>query len=259
MYTWTRVMKRLKPINDFVDGMSVLPQLQRNLAKDEIEGLLHKLYEVAQRKISYDIEIDNWSTAIPKIRRSAKVMRGIKKSFDQAANRFASISTKHPVEVSYLDDLTLAHQEDRFSEALVEILRSLRKMGEDAALVEAIIVSNVHPAKRTESEKKLITAHLPRTRREDAYRQFLRPKTPAVDHWFIGVAADHLERVEKETGTGIRGKEKIIARLFEMMGEPGRTEESISKELRRQKNQGRPRLHQPVSPNDDEYGPDLLP
>ena len=138
-------------------------------------------------------------------------------------------------------------------------LSSQRTMGEDAALVEAIIARNVHPAKRTESEKKLIAAYRQSSRHEDEYRQFLRPKTPAVDHWFIGVAADHLERVEKEAGTRIRGKEKIIARLFDMMGEPGRTEESISKELRRQKNQGRPRLHQPVSPKDDEYGPDLLP
>ena len=259
MDTLTRVMHRLKPIDDFVDAMSALPQLQGKLAKDEIEGLLHELYKFARLKISYDIEIENWSTAIPKIRRSGKVMRGIKKSFDQAADRFASIPKKHPVEVRYLDDLTLAHQEPRFSEALEEILRSLRKMGEDAALVEAMIATNVHPAKRTESEKKLIAAHRLSARHEDEYRQFLRPKTPAVDHWFIGVAADHLERVGKETGTRIRGKEKIIARLFEMMGESGRTEESISKELRRQKNQGRPQIHQPLSPKDDAYGPDLLP
>jgi hypothetical protein len=259
MDTLTRVMHRLKPIDDFVDAMSALPQLQGKLAKDEIEGLLHELYKFARLKISYDIEIENWSTAIPKIRRSGKVMRGIKKSFDQAADRFASIPKKHPVEVRYLDDLTLAHQEPRFSEALEEILRSLRKMGEDAALVEAMIATNVHPAKRTESEKKLIAAHRLSARHEDEYRQFLRPKTPAVDHWFIGVAADHLERVGKETGTRIRGKEKIIARLFEMMGESGRTEESISKELRRQKTEGRPNLSLPLSPDDDNYGPDLLP
>lgn len=132
-------------------------------------------------------------------------------------------------------------------------------MVEDAGLVEAMVVTNVHPAKRTEDEKSLITAHRLSAKHEEEYRKFLNPKTPAIDHWFIGVAADHLERLEKATGTRISGKEKIIARLFDMMGERGRTEESIGKELRRQKTQGRPRLRITFCPKDNDYGPDLLP
>jgi hypothetical protein len=233
--------------------------LKGKLAKDQIEHLLSELYKFARHKIEYDIEIENWSKAIPKIRRARKSVGSIKKLIEQAADRFDSVPRKYPVEVKYLNDLTDAHQEPLFSDALREISQSLRKMAEDAALVEGMIAANVHPAKRTEDEKSLITAHRLSARHEEEYRQFLRPKTPAVDHWFIGVAAHHLERYEKEAGTRISGKERIIARLFDMMGEPGRTEGSISKELRRQKIQGRPRLSLPFSPKDDDYGPDLLP
>jgi hypothetical protein len=87
----------------------------------------------------------------------------------------------------------------------------------------------------------------------------LQPKTRGIDHWFIGAAADRLEAFEKGSGIRLSGKQRIIARLFETIGELGRTEDSISKELQRQKTDGRPQLHIPFCPKDNEYGPDLLP
>ena len=258
MDTLTRIKRQLKPLDYFMKEMGALPQLRLNLAKDRIEGLLHGLYQVAWDKVRHDIEIDNWSKAIAKIRRTRKSVGNIKKVIELAADRFDTMLEKYPVEMQYLDNLTEAHQEPVFSEALREISRSLRRMAHDAVQVEGIMAATMHPAKKTQGEERLIRSLRLYAKFEDEYPQFLTPKTPAVDHWFIGQVAEKLERFEENTKTRIRAKEVIIARLFEIMGDFGRSEGSISKELRRQKTQGRPNLHIPSCPEDDQYV-DLLP
>jgi len=100
MNSLTSVMRRIKPIDDFMEEMSALPQLKGKFAKDQIERLLDELYRCAQQQIQYDIEIENWSTAIPKIRRARKSMGSIKKLIEQAADRFDSVPREYPVEVN---------------------------------------------------------------------------------------------------------------------------------------------------------------
>jgi hypothetical protein len=245
-------ISRLPLIDDFIDGMRTLPQLPARLRDDET--LLCKLYTIARIKIEYDSAIENWPKAIPKIRKARKSMHNVKKWIEEASDRIQRIVKVDPVQLTYLDDLTAAHQEPLFSDTLRDISVSLRKMSADAALGEAIIAANMHPAKRTENEKRLVKVHH-LSASHDEERRLLRRKTPAVDHWFIGETAACLAKY----GGRVSGKEKIIARLFEMIGEPGRTEGSISKELNRQSKQGRPALPLCGCPRDDDYGPDLLP
>jgi hypothetical protein len=247
-------VRRLPLIDDFIDGMKILPQLRARLQDDDIETLLCKLYTIARTKIGYDSAIENWPEAIPKIRRARKSMHDIKDWIEEASDRIERITKADPVQIKYLNDLTEAQLDPLFSDTLRDISEALRKMSAKAALVEAMIAANMHPAKRTESEKRLVKLHR-LSASGDEERRFLRPKTPAVDHWFIGEAAACLAKY----GGEISGKEKIIARLFEMIGEPGRTEGSISKELQRQSKRGRPALPLYGCPRDGHYGPDLLP
>ena len=195
-------------------------------------------------------------------------MCSIKRSIEQAADRFDKLFKELPVELEYLDDLACAQQdlyfydassEAPFSDKLGDITQSLRRLREDAALVEAMIAAYVHPAKRTPNEKRLVESHDLASRRDNEYR-FLKPKTPAVDLWFIGAAAACLRKCEYATGQHIPSKDKIIGRMFALMDEPGRTEGSIAKELLRQEKYLRqPVVRLPYCPLDGWYGPDLLP
>lgn len=216
------------------------------------------LRRLCREKISYDKGIQEWPEAIPDIRRSRRSMVTIKASLKRAADEIDALTKVHSAEVAYLDEFTVWTQKPQFSAALREMSQSLRIMLEDAAFVEATIAANVHPAKRTKEEKRIIASHRLSMSSDEGSR-FFRPKTPAVDHWFIGAAAGCLEQCEKANATQIRGKEKIIAKLFEIIGEPGRTEGSILKELQRQKIQGRPSLSVLFCPRKDRYGPDVEP
>ena len=263
-----KAVDRLVSLDTFIDHMSALPQLREQLNGDQLENLLRELYRQAGLKTLYDNDIEGWPMAVRSIRTAIKSMLTIKRLIGQAAKSIDEVRAGYPVQVEYLNDLSLARQEPFFSDTLEDISQSLRKLLEDAALVEAMVASNMHPALRTPPERRLAQSFrlTGRSEEESLTRSFedkyeyLTPKTPAIDHWFIGAAAECLNKCEQETGSRIRGKDKIIARIFEMMGEPGRTEGSISKELRRQKTQGRPSLPRVRGcPREGDYGPDLLP
>jgi hypothetical protein len=252
-------VRRLEPIKTFIEGMKRLPQLSDKLSDSQVETLLDELYRHAELKIQYDENVQSWQKVISEFRRARMSVLHIKKCIEQAADRFDDITKDNRVLLEYLDVVTRFQQRPTiFSVALCEIRGSLSELRETASIVEAMLAGSIHPAQRTSKENDLARLHNVSGGDVREYT-FLRPKTPAIDHWFIGAAADCLERCEKQNHTRISGKDKIIASLFEMLGEPGRTEGSIAKELRRQKTQGRPCLDAILSPWPIEMGPDLLP
>ena len=182
---------RLVSLDSFIDHMSALPQLRETLNRVQLETLLRELYRQANRKELYDYDIERWPMAVRNIRRARRSMLTIKRLIGQAAKSIDKVRSGYPVQVEYLNDLSEARQEPfSLSDTLEDISQSLRKILEDAALVEAMVASNMHPALRTPTERRLAQSFrlTGRSEEESLTRGFqdkckyLTPKTPAIDH-----------------------------------------------------------------------------
>jgi hypothetical protein len=105
------------------------------------------------------------------------------------------------------------------------------------------IATNIPPSQRTKREKKLAGQYFARLQAEEEPDSWPRmgPTTRAIHHWLIGQAAACLDRFQSEKDPTFKIRGALIARLFEAAFEGLMvTEESVKKELRRQREQGKP-------------------
>jgi len=236
-------LRRLKPLDIFIKEMKTVEQLSKVLQDDQLKELLHELHGLMECKIRRDRDADNWAEWFPRIRRARTAMRRTRERIEKAADLLDKIAEEQS-HVLYIDGWTVEHQEALFSDVLHNVLQSLRTMRRDAASEEAAYATAIHPGQRTAAERRLVKDNRWSKDREEGCK-FMRPNTPAIDHWFIAKAAACLEECERKTDRRIGGKAKIIAKLFEMMGDKGRIEDTkskVAKELWRQKTDGRPEV-----------------
>jgi hypothetical protein len=117
--------------------------------------------------------------------------------------------------------------------------KDLRKAAEEATFREQIIAAKIPPSQRIGAEKRRADEYFSHSFGgvEPVAPPQPGPKATVVDRWFVGAAASYLDKYQISQGSQIR----IIARLFEAAFRGRfRSEESVRKLLRRQKERGRP-------------------
>ena len=117
--------------------------------------------------------------------------------------------------------------------------RHLRNSVEEAIFREQIIAAKIPQSQRIGAEKQLAVEFFSRFFGgiEPVARPQPGPKATVIDRWFVGAAASYLDKYQISQGSQAR----IIAGLYKAaFPNRFRSEESVRKVLRRQKNQGRP-------------------
>jgi hypothetical protein len=119
------------------------------------------------------------------------------------------------------------------------IAKLLRAFAGHAIQIQQTIATNIPPTRRTKREKQLARQYFAdiRADREPHPWPPVGANTRAIHHWLIGEASCCLDKFCPKLK--IRGK--LIARMFEAAFDDFTiSEESVKKELRRQREQGRP-------------------
>ena len=132
----------------------------------------------------------------------------------------------------------------------------MKRALEAAASIEFLTAAVVHPHLRKPAEKEtakqLLGPDTDPSSLETSLESLVFPareRSPDIDHWFIGAAADCLDKFRTGTGKEIPRYDEIIAETFKIaFGDSERDAENVRTELRRQKKDGRPMYHIPGRP-----------
>ncbi len=263
--------EKFKSFDDFCRVMNELPQLKM-LKEKQRSALLDDLYHIAVRKVVSEKFAEAARRSVPWLRNERIKISKLRQLISEAADcldqacsdcgeqmydiecfrQFMSQFMSDPSTYSFKVvkgpiDYSEQLGDIEFTKGDLEIgkiAERLRELVVELETREEIIALTIHPRFRTPVEQRLASEANPH--KPHRY-PLIGPKTPAIDHWFIGAAATCLEKYQAETAMKISNVAQFIGRLFDAaFGAVGRTEGSIDRELRRQKTDGRPDYGKPL-------------
>jgi hypothetical protein len=274
------IAQRIRPFSEFSRIMTQLPSLDKMECKQR-EDLLHELYRLAAGKAIRARWAEQQWRSIAKLREQrreiAKVgtlFRKIAKDLEDAHKSFrGSIlevedayvgrvfrpaipgRDKEGVAAQTTQSLSSRANNDAcrgLPVALVarqvtvaeRIAKDLRSLADEATHVQERNATRIPPSRRINSEKQLASQYPAGIRADlDPYPP-IGPRTRAIHHWLIGEAASCLERFQSKKDPKFNLRGKLIAQLLvAAFDDSSINEESIKKELRRQREHGRPQYN----------------
>lgn len=235
--------------------------------RDELDSLLKCLYEAAKTKTQFE-DYRNWAGENDEaVRKGRDSMAAVRKQLSKALHVIEKTAETNNAELEQIESWV---EGGRFEFTFDEITQNLKSALEAAANIESLAAGMVHPHRRKPAEKdmakQLIDPEIDTHALESSLESLVfpaRPLSPDIDHWFIGAAADCLDRCRTGSGKNIPRRDEIISKTFEIAFEDdSRNAENIRTELGRQKIEGRPTYHLPGRPipgaiPPTTYGPDL--
>jgi hypothetical protein len=209
------------------------PYLDR-VRRSDVDQILGSLYRAAKIKVRCEEQRVEASDGVPGFRSDRKKMARAKALITKALKLLADVD---PDIRWYLTaEREIDDQDYEFS--FDDMVEFLTDAAESAGTRELIAAGWVHPDLRNKTEKQLAKKLVPGGHvAGELETHFLtaRPKSKAVDQWFMGVAAKCLDQGRDVKGKKIPNYEKLINKAFEAVGDRMKTEGSIRKELTRQK------------------------
>jgi hypothetical protein len=252
------IAKRMRPFSEFSTIMTRLPSLGK-LKPDQRDELLSELYRLAAGKALRARWAEQQRLSIPKLREQSRHISKVVTLFRNLAKALEDAHSSFGGSISEVEDAYVARvfrsavPGDCHPRLSVSVLvrqdtvagltaKFLRSFTDEAIHVQERIATNIPPSWRTKREKQLARQYFVDTHADEKPRSWplVGPTTRAIHHWLIGETAACLERFhQKDPKFKIRGK--LIAQMFEAAFDDfSMNEESIKKELRRQRKHGRP-------------------
>ena len=225
-----------EPPETFVQQMKPLLTL---VPESELASLMQCLYAAAKKKLELE-ENRRWAGEMAKhFRKMRRSMKTAQKLLGRALRILERTEEKEGQNLRQME-----WQEESYKFNFDETIQNLKRAWEAAGASQPFLAAAVHPHLRDKAEKEMAKQLM--APGVDAHSmEFLispaRPKSPDIEHWFIGAAADCLDKYRTGTGEKIPRHDQIISALFKIaFGDHSRSEENIRKELVRQEKSGRP-------------------
>jgi hypothetical protein len=221
-----QVLKSLPTFAKFCREMKPYLELVR---QSDVEQLLQSLYRAAKIKVQNEELRLQATTAVPWFRIDQKKMARANTVINKALKCLAEIVD--PDVKQYL----VAEQEidhDLYEFGFDEMVEFLTDAAERARTWKQVNAAYIHPDLRNKTEKQLVK----KFGEVEPHSYPARPKSSAINHWFMGTAAKCLDQARSIKGTRIPNYGKIISKVFEVaFRDHMTTEASITRELHRQK------------------------
>ncbi len=213
--------QKLERFRKFCEQMLQLPQLGE-LEKTKQNELLWRLYRAANFKMFLERAKPDRDEA-SELRRYRKHLRRLKRALEHLIQELRTMTeTVPPLRECFVNAL----EPDKlfpFLDALTQAVQFVVDSDRPAAAL-------IHPALRSKAERALVPSEL--TEHIDVPRS---SKSPKINLWFIGAAADCLNGYRTEKNKRIRRYDIVISELFKAaFGDSSRNDENIRVVLRRQ-------------------------
>ena len=217
----------------------------------KLRPLLKCLYLAAQDKIAFDQQRTWAGEKVVYFREGQIAMGAAKKSLGQLLEHLKSENEKHRESFETIENST---QGEEFEFTFEEIIQHLKDGIEAAGNFQLANAGQIHPHLRNKTEKALAKETLPRNHIAGTivpHTITARDRSPDIDHWFIGAAAECLDRClvdrhDASKSNRLPRYDTIISELFKVcFPDQSRSEENVRQELGRQKKAGHPVCDRP--------------
>jgi hypothetical protein len=264
---WTDSIRKPPSLTKFFKVMRPRSELHGLKVRD-LRSLLKSLHEIAKQKLVLEAYAEFSRIRVHRARRERQAFSALQDHLERAGVHFqivceklreqlVEVEQRLPPDFRLSDHVSPESRRRAFSKrgrlrdkADSERIAIWIKAASDCALEAAASrVAAIHPSLRTLAEKKMAKRWLSRFGSfEPADYPLIGPKTPAIDHWFIGQAHSRLLEFERQLSDGrkLPNKVGILTQLFEVLFKETRSPESIRKELERQKKSGVPEYSWPA-------------
>lgn len=250
---------RLPSFRDFRAAMEGLPQLL-GVDPKQRRRVLKRIFRIAERKVALEEGAEFSRNRVQPLRTERNRMSRARNFVENALQALELTRAEIPAlehSVTY-EPLKSGEENGPLSPAeitLEQVISYLKNLCEWLGERETIAAATIHPGLRSRAERLDAEKHFSRAWHmiEPSGYPAISEKTPDIAHWFIGEVASILQEIESDTATQIRNKQTFIARVFDSAFGELRTDESIRKELDRQKRQGKPNYGFPVWIQDPPY------
>jgi hypothetical protein len=213
--------------------------------RSELDALLKCFYQAAEQKIELErrrkeIQEDDGRT----IREKKKSMSQARKLLNHALRNIKKAKVEHSEALVLVEGSIFSLEDECFSfRGSIQFLEAAVECADKYQLVFAGLIHprlRRRPVEKRQAEQELAEGVAAGAIASHQYPA--SPDSPDIDHWFIGAAAECLDRCTTGTGKKIPAYDGIIQALFRVaFQDVERSAESIRIELRRQKKDGAPR------------------
>ena len=242
-----------KKLPEFVVFVQAITPLLTRVQRDDVISLLECLYEATKTKIEFE-QYRHWARENAEaVRKARDSMAAVRRQLSKASHVIEKTAEDNHAELEQIESWVKGGE---FEFTFDEITEHLKRALETTANIEVFLAGMVHPHLRKPAEKnmakRLLNPEIDAGLVESSFESLVfpaRPLSPDIDHWFIGAAADCLDKFRTGTGRNIPRYDDIISKVFEIaFGDGERDAENIRTELGRQKKEGRPIYHPPGRP-----------
>lgn len=237
--------KTFKELADFEKFCRDMKPHLALVPQSELNALLKSLYEAAKWKTKLERWRDSAQDQLTINRKARISMSQARKLLDQALKILRKAVVQNWEELSEIEgSISIGFEDEpRTFKNTIQYLKDAVECADNWQLAYAGLI---HPHLRSTAEKQQAQQKLSGGRGIVAgtilpHDYPARPRSPAIAHWFIGAAAECLDKYRTGTGKKIPRYDKIISMLFQVaFGDHGRNDENIRTELQRQERIGMP-------------------
>jgi hypothetical protein len=206
------------------------------------------LYRAAKRKKLLELWRDEAPRGVANLRRDRQSMSQTRKQLETALMVLAQAHVDNLTGLRLVEGSLFDLERDQSFAKIISYLRDAIECAEKWKLVFDGLIS---PELREKDERKRAKTELAAGVAAGTIVSHSYPvgeKSPDIDHWFIGAAAECLDQYKTERAKRIPRYNQIIYELFKVVDGRYRSFESIDRELRRQRKAGRPKFLFPTRP-----------
>jgi hypothetical protein len=226
----------------FEEFAQAMEQSLEKVQKKDCIPLLKCLYRAAKRKI----QMERWRyeapTGVENLRRDRKSMSETKTTLNSTLKILLKAQREKLPQLRLIEGSLFDLDRDQ---SFAKIIRYLEDAVEAAGKWKLVFDGLIPAELRDKDEKLRAKIELAEGIAAETIVSHPYPmsqKSSEIDHWFIGAAAECLDQYRTERGKKIPNPGSIIYQLFEAIEGRQGGFEGITKELRRQKKNGRPKL-----------------
>jgi hypothetical protein len=230
-------LKQLPSLEKF--RTEVLPLLTL-VPRPRVDALISALYRTAEKKVELELQRTRAHNDKEMLRSNRSSRKAAMKLLSDALNLLSQTKDQYKVE---LEQIEFAVELEDFRFRFDDIIQHLKDAVEAAANFQLADAGQVHPHLRKKAERQLAQEKIAGEVVAGSivpHDYPARPKSPNIDHWFIGELAACLDKYPRSGGRKIPAYGHIISEIFRIAFGDDRADDSVRQELGRQKMAGRP-------------------
>ena len=231
---------------DFDQFVGEMKQHLTLVPEKDLSPLLMYLYEAAKAKLEFE-DYRRWAQAMAtRYRRMRNSMEVAGKALSKAVDTLEKAKADDK-DLEFIEWIQKGYKFN-FEEITRQVKVALETVEDSKAALAAMIHPHLRSTPEKHSAKKLSDPNFDTSSLEDLVFP-ARTTSPEIDHWFMGAAAECLDKYRTGTDKKIPRYDKIIYELFKVaFRQTKRDVDSIRREVNRQMRSGRPAYQIPGRP-----------